>query len=449
MQHRWETPSLIKQFLAYASTQFSSQIKSFRNDNGAEFISLRNFFKENGVIFQHSCVYTPQQNGVVERKHRHILQVARAFRFQAKIPLKFWGESVLIAVHVINHFPTPLLSFQTPFERLYSRPPSFNHLRVFGCLAYATNVKVTHKFAPRAIKCIFIGYPVGQKAYKLYDLSNHKVFTSRDVVFHEDLFPYVSNELTPNSNSHESVHCRPLAHITDPTSPFSYPHTHPNFSQPGHLANHDPQSALRRPVSLTSSPSLPATSLLVTSLPAPLTSSFPASSSPSLPVQSPRVVVSLSPGASIPRSHQPSPLPADGAALSNSGAVAAQPPSHQTLGFDQPSTIDLVAPLPAEPSLPTTSNLPPVGSDHSITSPADLSSNPTPIVPTVAPTSSPAIDEVAPFLSESNPSLCRSSRTVVLPIKLRDYVCSQVTTLPSPNRASPLLPGPTKDQPCF
>ena len=119
------------------------------------------FFKENGVIFQHSCVYTPQQNGVVERKHRHILQVARALKFHAHLPTQFWGECALTGVHIINRLPTPVLSFKTPFERLYSKPPLFNHLRVFGCLAYATNVHTTHKFDSRAMACIFIGYPVG------------------------------------------------------------------------------------------------------------------------------------------------------------------------------------------------------------------------------------------------------------------------------------------------
>ena len=83
MKHKDEAQPLIKHLFSYGSTQFESHIKKFRSDNGGEFLSLQSFFKDNGFFFQHSCIYTPQQNGVVERKHRHILPVARALKIQA------------------------------------------------------------------------------------------------------------------------------------------------------------------------------------------------------------------------------------------------------------------------------------------------------------------------------------------------------------------------------
>jgi hypothetical protein len=113
---------------------------------------------------------------------------------------------------------TPLLSRQTPFERLYGKLPSYSHIRVFGCLAYATDVHVPHKFAPRAKRCIFLGYPVGQKAYKLYDLDTHQIFTSRDVVFHETIFLYESIP-PPSSNSDPVI---PLS-ISDHSPPIQQP----------------------------------------------------------------------------------------------------------------------------------------------------------------------------------------------------------------------------------
>lgn len=114
-------------------------MKTIRSDNGTEFTCLRNYFRDRGIIHETSCVGTPQQNGRVERKHRHILNVARALRFQANLPIEFWGECVLVACHLINRMPTPLLHGKTPYEILYGTPPSLTHLRIVGCLCYVHN----------------------------------------------------------------------------------------------------------------------------------------------------------------------------------------------------------------------------------------------------------------------------------------------------------------------
>lgn len=134
---------------------------------------------------------TPQQNGRVERKHRHLLNVARSLMFQAKMPIKFWGEAVLTAAHVINLTPTRILKGKCPHEVLFGSTPSYSKLRVFGSLCFAhKQLRDKNKFVPRSRKCVFVGYPFGKKGWKLYDLETGEFFVSRDVVFREEEFPF-------------------------------------------------------------------------------------------------------------------------------------------------------------------------------------------------------------------------------------------------------------------
>jgi len=228
MHHKHETQNLLINLFSFVKTQFNASIANIRIDNGGKFFSIQNIFRQHGTTYQHSCVYTPQQNGVVERKHRHILESARALRFQAHLPLYFLAECVLTAVHLINRLPTPLLSHKTPFEKLYNKVPNYSHLKVFGCLAYATEVHATYKFAPRAASCVFLGYPVGQKAYKLYNLTTHKFLTSRDIVFHEHIFPYqlpstIPAPLIPSTESTAATTVIPLSISDLPSADFPVP----------------------------------------------------------------------------------------------------------------------------------------------------------------------------------------------------------------------------------
>ena len=80
---------VVKNFCVMVVKQFGKQVKIIRSDNGSELDCMRTYFSENGIIRQTSGVGTPQQNGRVERKHRHILNVARALKFKANLPIEF------------------------------------------------------------------------------------------------------------------------------------------------------------------------------------------------------------------------------------------------------------------------------------------------------------------------------------------------------------------------
>lgn len=155
-----------------------------QSDNDTVLNCLHDYFVATGVLFQTSCVHTPQQNGKVERKHQHILNVGRALRFQSHLPIYFWGECVLAAAHLINCTHIPLLANKSPFECLTSNSHSFDAIKVFGSLYFAHNHK-THgdKFAKRSRKCIFVGYPFSKKGWRLFDLETKELFVSRDVFF--------------------------------------------------------------------------------------------------------------------------------------------------------------------------------------------------------------------------------------------------------------------------
>ncbi|GJU71538.1 putative RNA-directed DNA polymerase [Tanacetum coccineum] len=105
-------------FLNLIHNHFNIKVKTVRSDNGTEFINKKMFdmFSELGIFHQTSCSHTPQQNGIAERKHRHLINVTRSLMFQGGIPLRFWSDCVLTVVYLINRLPSSVLNGKSPYE---------------------------------------------------------------------------------------------------------------------------------------------------------------------------------------------------------------------------------------------------------------------------------------------------------------------------------------------
>ncbi|TYK26874.1 Beta-galactosidase [Cucumis melo var. makuwa] len=169
-----EVPSIFQNFYHTIKTQFHTKIAILQSDSGREFQNhnLSEFLASKGIVHQTSSAYTPQQNGVAERKNHHLVEVARSLMLSISFPSYMWGDVILTTAHLINRMSSRILYLQTPLDCLKESYPSTRlvyevPLRVFGCTAYVHNFGPNQtKFTPRAQACVFVGYPLHQRASK-------------------------------------------------------------------------------------------------------------------------------------------------------------------------------------------------------------------------------------------------------------------------------------------
>lgn len=191
MVNKGDTHTYLIRFFNMINSQFGKTIKLLRSENMKQFLSstMNGFLISQSTIQQISCVYTPQQNKIVERKHQHLLEVARALKFQASIPDRFWRDCLLTSTYIINRMPLVILQNKSHFEMLFDTTPDYSRIRIFGCLCYVTYVQPHKgKFDTRAHPCIFLGYPQGQKGYKTNNLITKSTQVSRDIQFKKRTF---------------------------------------------------------------------------------------------------------------------------------------------------------------------------------------------------------------------------------------------------------------------
>lgn len=133
-----EALNAFKVFCALVEKKSEKQIKTLRTDRGGEFCSneFRKFCEAAGIERQYTTPYTPQQNGVVERRNRTVVEMARSSLKEMSLPAGLWAEGVRNAVYILNRLPTRALTGMTPYEAFTEKKPDVGHLRVFGCLVH-------------------------------------------------------------------------------------------------------------------------------------------------------------------------------------------------------------------------------------------------------------------------------------------------------------------------
>ena len=136
-----------------------------KTDNAKEYFNsvLGDYLLHEGIVHQSSCVETSQQNGIAERKNRHLLEVARSLVFSTHVPKHLWGEIVLTAAYLINRMSSGVLNFQTPCEVLLKSYPSTRIIstispRVFRCSVFVhTYQQFRSKFKLDHLSVFFLG----------------------------------------------------------------------------------------------------------------------------------------------------------------------------------------------------------------------------------------------------------------------------------------------------
>jgi hypothetical protein len=207
------------QFQALVEKQFNRTIKAIQTDWGGEFRRLNVYFKNHGIIHRIACPHTHQQNGSVERRHRHITEMGLALLAQSHKPHTYCEETFATATYLINRLPTPILRHFSPFEMLYHTKPDYTFLRVFGCACWpCLRPYNRHKLDFRSKTCIFLGYSPHHRGYRCLDQSSGRIYLSRDVVFNEQLFPFSNNSENASHSPEYASSNSLLQNILLPTS---------------------------------------------------------------------------------------------------------------------------------------------------------------------------------------------------------------------------------------
>ncbi|KAJ9561513.1 hypothetical protein OSB04_006673 [Centaurea solstitialis] len=195
-----ETSNLIINFIKAVQVQLKLPVQTVRSDNGTEFKNqvLKGFYNSLGITQTFSAARTPEQNGVVERRNRTLVEAARSMLAQSQLPQYLWAEAVNTACYTQTRSIIHRRFGKTPYHVLFGRIPNIDYFKVFGCPCFVLNETENRgKFGPKSDEMIFVGYSDCSVAYRVFNKKSRVVYESVNVRFD----PFVELSSTVSSNT--------------------------------------------------------------------------------------------------------------------------------------------------------------------------------------------------------------------------------------------------------
>ncbi|GKE24743.1 retrovirus-related pol polyprotein from transposon TNT 1-94, partial [Tanacetum coccineum] len=197
-----ETPEVLKDFLMMIQRNLQALVISVRTDRGTEFLNqtLNAFFKEEGIEHQTSTPPRPEQNGIVERRNRTLVEAARTMLSAFKLPLFFWAEAIATACYTQNRSIIIPTYEKIAYHIINDRKPLIKHLHIFGCTCYLTrDGENLDKMKEKGDPCILVGYSTQSKGYRVYNKRTRLIVESIHLRFDE--FKEMSETFVANDTS--------------------------------------------------------------------------------------------------------------------------------------------------------------------------------------------------------------------------------------------------------
>ena len=165
-----------------------NDVLTLQTDQGKEFLNsaFTQYLDDMTIHYETSTVYTPQQNGYIERDNQTVMEMARSLLHAKDLPLKLWAEAVIIAVYLLNRTINSQLGLITPYESWFGTKPSIKHYKIFGSIAWVfVNKERRTKLDPKSMRTYFVGYSATSKAYRFWEPLTDKIIESSDYTINE------------------------------------------------------------------------------------------------------------------------------------------------------------------------------------------------------------------------------------------------------------------------